>query len=276
MDNIAIFSQECIDRGAQDPFLALFSLYRVGHYENNSTTCLWHWRVLEKETVVIYCEDGEGYIEDDRGFRSIKAGDLLIIAPGVPHRYGNVKGGFWTIGWAHVIGSKHDKMIGCRGEKQPIITKGSNALRDSLKRLPRIMSDENLSSLQLASFDFLHAVQDLNHSVQESSNHDDKILELKNFIEIHYAKNCSLDELSEKISLSKYQLINRFNKTLGVSPIEYVNQRKIYHATRFLSFTNDPIARISEKVGIQDAYYFSRLFKKIIGVSPRQYRKRGY
>ena len=276
MDNIVIIRKELIEKGKEDPLLSLFSLFSVGHYVDNNSTCLLNWRVFEKETVMIYCEAGEGYIEDDRGFRSIKPGDLLIIAPKVPHRYGNKKGSFWTIGWAHVIGDHHDKVIQCRGSKRPILTIGSEMIKDSLQRLPRILAEESFGSLQLATANLLHAIQDLNYSQADELKHDDKILELKNFIEIAYPKYITLESLAKRIGLSKFQLIKRFNHAMGVSPIVYVNQRRVYHSTRMLSFTNHSIGKIAEKVGIQDAYYFSRLFKKIMGVSPRQYRKKGY
>ncbi len=276
MDNIVIIRKELIEMGKENPLLSLFSLFSVGHYIKGDAHRLYHWRTLENESVIIYCEDGEGFVEDERGFRSIKAGDLLIIPAQVPHRYGNKKGTYWTIGWAHVIGSQQDQIIKYNDEKRPFITKGTEMIKDSLLRLPRILAEESIGSLQLATADLLHAIQDLNYSRADEEKHDDKILELKNYIERSYAKETSLDSLSKRIGLSKFQLIKRFNRALGVSPIEYVNQRRIYHATRMLSFTNHSITQIAEKVGIQDAYYFSRIFKKVMGVSPRQYRKKGY
>jgi AraC-like DNA-binding protein len=276
MDNIVNLRKDLLERATHDPFLSLICLDSVGHYVNNTTTYFHNWRILPEETVVIYCEDGLGYIEDDKGFKEIKPKDLLIIAPGVPHRYGNKDGSFWTIGWAHIRGSEHAKMIQCHAETQPKIVTGSLNLRDALRRLPRILSEENLDSLKLATIDFMHAMQDLNNAKKESAKRDDKILELKNYIEKNYKKNLSLNDLARRIDMSKYQLIKRFKSSMDVSPIEYLNQRRVYHATRMLSFTNEPIGLIAEKVGVLDPYYFSRLFKKIVGVSPRQYRKRGH
>jgi AraC family transcriptional regulator of arabinose operon len=54
----------------------------------------------------------------------------------------------------------------------------------------------------------------------------------------------------------------------------YFNHLKIQKACQYLHFTDDRINQIADQLGIGDSYYFSRLFKKLMGISPVEYRKR--
>src|SRR5690606_40995788 len=60
---------------------------------------------------------------------------------------------------------------------------------------------------------------------------------------------------------------------LGYSPIEYFNHLKIQHACQLLQFSDRRIFEIALAIGIEDPYYFSRLFSTQMGISPKQYRK---
>jgi YesN/AraC family two-component response regulator len=62
-------------------------------------------------------------------------------------------------------------------------------------------------------------------------------------------------------------------KTIGISPMQYLYQFRIAQAKRLLSTTNDKISSICKDVGIEDQGYFSKLFRKLEGMSPIQYRR---
>jgi YesN/AraC family two-component response regulator len=64
-----------------------------------------------------------------------------------------------------------------------------------------------------------------------------------------------------------------FKKKTGLSPLAYFNQLKVQHACELLKKTDLKMNQICYKVGIEDSLYFSRLFSKIIGMSPTEYRK---
>ncbi|MBO5099557.1 MAG: helix-turn-helix transcriptional regulator, partial [Clostridia bacterium] len=66
---------------------------------------------------------------------------------------------------------------------------------------------------------------------------------------------------------------NLFTEIMGVSPINYVIDQRMNAAADMLTNTTFPISEISKKVGYEDSYYFSRLFKNRVGVSPVRYRK---
>lgn len=85
-------------------------------------------------------------------------------------------------------------------------------------------------------------------------------------------KRLTLDEIARHVGYSTSHFLTLFNKRTGYSPLAYFNQLKIQQACQLLDFSNMKINQICYKIGIEDTYYFSRLFRKIMGMSPRQYK----
>ena len=82
----------------------------------------------------------------------------------------------------------------------------------------------------------------------------------------------SLEEIAKSVNLSSSHFSALFKKKTGFSPIEYYNHLKIQKACQYLLFTDLRVKEISYKLGINDPYYFSRLFSKVMGMAPNDYR----
>jgi transcriptional regulator GlxA family with amidase domain len=82
-----------------------------------------------------------------------------------------------------------------------------------------------------------------------------------------------LEALAETVSLSKFHFIKKYKELTGTTPINHFIHLKVERACHLLDVTTKSINEISFAVGYEDAYYFSRIFKKIMGVSPSQYRR---
>ena len=63
-----------------------------------------------------------------------------------------------------------------------------------------------------------------------------------------------------------------FAETVGSTPRRYLEERRIEHAARALVETEQTIAQIAQSVGYSDPYHFSRVFKRVMGMPPKQYR----
>jgi transcriptional regulator GlxA family with amidase domain len=94
------------------------------------------------------------------------------------------------------------------------------------------------------------------------------------FMQQHLEHMVSLEELASAVNLSVSHYSNTFRKKTGYSPIVYFNHLKIQHACQYLQFTTLRVNEISSKLGIEDPYYFSRMFTKIMGLSPVEYRNK--
>ena len=109
----------------------------------------------------------------------------------------------------------------------------------------------------------------------ESTREKNFIVErVKNYIEEHYAEDLSLAELNGLVHSNEFYLSHVFKKATGYSPKEYILRRRIGKAQCLLSYTSLSLTEISARVGYDDSNYFSRAFKKIIGMSPRLYRQK--
>lgn len=96
---------------------------------------------------------------------------------------------------------------------------------------------------------------------------------LKEYLDQNYASKITLDMLAEKFFINKFYLTRIFKEQFGESVTEYLLQVRITKAKQSLRFTDKPIEEIAHECGMQDANYFSRIFKKVEGVSPGEYRK---
>lgn len=92
-------------------------------------------------------------------------------------------------------------------------------------------------------------------------------------IDAHYKENITLDSLVELTHVSKYYLIHAFTREYGISPINYVISCRIEEAKQLLKNDDYTLSLISRMLGFSSQSYFSQTFKKIVGISPNEYRK---
>ena len=83
-----------------------------------------------------------------------------------------------------------------------------------------------------------------------------------------------LQEFARAAGLSVSHFAAVFREKTGYAPIEYFIQLKVQKACQFLLFSPITIKEISAQLGISDQYYFSRMFSKVMGLSPREYRRK--
>ncbi len=94
-----------------------------------------------------------------------------------------------------------------------------------------------------------------------------------NFIDFHYMEPLSLESLSARFSVNKNYLSSRFHREKGMTITDYINQIRVNRATSLLRNTSRSVQQIAEQCGFTDANYFTRIYKKIQGFTPNEYRK---
>lgn len=92
------------------------------------------------------------------------------------------------------------------------------------------------------------------------------------FINLNISSNLTVKKVAYEVGLSPDYLTRLFKKELGVNIITYINQKRIYTSLELLKNTNLSIEEISDLIGLNNTSYFYTLFKKEMGVSPKQYR----
>lgn len=108
---------------------------------------------------------------------------------------------------------------------------------------------------------------------QESSHPLPYVERMKSYIRDNFQKDITLESVSEYVSLHPSYCSTIFKKSEGKTVTEYINTMRINHAKELLETTNYRIGDVGVMSGISDPYYFSRVFNKLSGVSPSDYRK---
>ena len=105
-----------------------------------------------------------------------------------------------------------------------------------------------------------------------SSDGNPAVLQSKNFMWNNYMKKLTLNEIAGQVHLNPQYFSVLFKRETGESVTTYLTNVRVDHAKLLLKDTSIPINEVARRVGYDDPDYFSRLFRKASGTTPRQYR----
>jgi len=137
----------------------------------------------------------------------------------------------------------------------------------------KIFQAEDIESLEKLVIDFVNTCFSYIDNQAKQQYQSEYIYKIKDYVSINYQKEISLHAISGHLNLNESYLSNLFKKETGFNFIDYLNKFRIQKALELLSTTNIKVSDVAEKVGFNNISYFSRLFKKITGVSPKQVKK---
>ncbi|MBA4701393.1 MAG: helix-turn-helix transcriptional regulator [Ruminococcus sp.] len=112
-----------------------------------------------------------------------------------------------------------------------------------------------------------------NSRIFESPHKNYVVNQIIQYFNKHYSEKISLDQIAQNMYLSTLYISKLFKSETGDTPINYLIQLRMEKARKLME--TEPassIQSIASQVGYEDAYYFSKLFKKHFGVSPSKYR----
>ena len=96
---------------------------------------------------------------------------------------------------------------------------------------------------------------------------------IKEFVDVHISKGIGISELARLVGLSQFHFIRAFKHSVGLSPYQYVLSERIIVAKELLSQRDRSIADVALAVGFSDASQLSRVFRKLVGVTPAAFRR---
>lgn len=216
-------------------------------------------------------------IEVQGELRAYPPESLMIWRPGDSHRYGNEHQP-WNHSWLHGEGALISKLL-----RRLKLARPPAPLAVPPQFLQRFLSgvDTELSDhlapdpviLQNLLENWLRRVA--RHMQQEprSQRATAKMLQMKLCLDRHYTHPWSLAQLAREHGISVPHLGSEFKRCFGRAPLEYLIGQRLQHAKDLLGRSDLQIAEISQRVGYENAFYFSRLFRKHTGHSPLAYRK---
>ncbi|WP_158796449.1 AraC family transcriptional regulator [Pedobacter sp. L105] len=252
----------------------------IGYYPNAK----FHYRkrpLGTDQNILIYCVEGKGKVTIDKTNYTVVPGDFFVIPCNVSHYYKSDEKDPWTIYWCHFKGEQADAIV------QYIVTKESSfknkiefleeriAFFDQLyANLEKGYSLDNLTYVNILFLQFLATfLFNDKFSINLVEKTDNFLENSIVYMQENINRNLTLSDLATNVNYSASHYSARFRHRTGFSPIEYFNQLKIQKACQYLQFTDFRVKEIASKIGISDPYYFTRLFGKTMGFSPKEYRE---
>lgn len=130
----------------------------------------------------------------------------------------------------------------------------------------------------MATAMFMLLMGNLSRCYAQSRNPDSRALlrigETISQLETKYDQEINLDDMANQAGMSKRSFLRTFKAATDKTPIAYLIQLRINRAAKLLASEKDSITDIAFKVGFSDSNYFTRQFRKVMGLSPRQFRLR--
>lgn len=274
----------------QEEILSALCIYAIGYFPyaaNHYIKRPHGMKGAEGQYLLNYIVEGEGWCEIEGKRYDVKANQFFIFPMNKPHAYGSVQGKKWTVYWVRFGGSLAS-YYSAGFEKPTTVKVGvtsrirfrQNTFEEMYNVLDKGFTLDSLcyaSSLlftYLGSFMFLNTYRNsMTNTTIDVTNKFSLLQELTHFMQERLEERLTLKEISDYSGYSVTQISDIFRKNTGYAPMAYFNIMKMQHACWLLTHTTLKINQICYKSGIEDPYYFSRLFKKIIGVSPQSYRE---
>ncbi len=230
--------------------------------------------------ILIYCTDGKGTIETGGQTYHLGKTCAFCIPRGQKHRYYADRDDPWSILWVHFKG-EHTKYFPLDSPKIIHMNsrQGNNRMMVLFNLLFRVLE----KNYTLGNFIYLSQVLSLilseiyfREKTDESLMQDRHVTAVIRFMYQNLSRNLTLEEISGEVRLSKSYLSSIFKAQTGKAPMEFFIHLKMQEACELLKSTDLYIYEVSSRLGYEDPYYFSRLFKKTVGLSPRDYKRGDY
>lgn len=231
-------------------------------------------------TRAYFFREGQGSIEINHRTYLPQPGQLFILPAGQNVRFDTSPDNTFGKYWCHLSAEVGDvNLFRLISVPHCVTVKDEPALEQLFLRMIACDQDHALASVLtikscllelLAVFFDLAAADgyDIRPNASADTHHIQVLLE---YIDEHLATRITLAKLADLVHFHPQYLVLYFKAALGVSPIAYVNRKRIEQARQMLTTVDMSVTEVAHAVGMEP-YYFSRMFKKQIGFSPRDYR----
>jgi AraC-like DNA-binding protein len=230
------------------------------------------------EFQIVYISEGKGVFTSENITYSVKAGSVLLILPGIKHLYRPLLETGWHEYWVGFKGAYFSGLIK-EGRFSPDQVFFQIGLHDSILSLFNLIFDEIHAQRPLYQIKACAAILSLIAEVltrdrrKEQLNSYQKTVEkAKCLMESNVFSAINLPSISEQLGISTSRLNEIFKTYTSMTPYQYYIQIKIYKAESLLEQQDLSVKEVAYKMGFEDQYYFSRLFKNKTGVSPSKWK----
>lgn len=231
-----------------------------------------------------YVEEGDGSLTYQNQTYIMKKGDCAFIDCRNKYSQSSSSKNLWSLKWVHFFGSNmseiYSKYLERGGEVCfSVDNKKSNPF---IHILDLIMETANSSSyirdmkINEILSQLLTILMEYSWNPEKGKISNTKCLNISNvkaFIDKKFTEKIALEMVANQFNVNKSYLLRLFKENTGLTVNNYILQKRILMAKNELRFSNKTLDVIAEDCGFDSANYFIRIFKKIEGLTPGEYRK---
>jgi len=232
-----------------------------------------------------YVYEGKGYLTVDGMEYEIKAGTCFLVPPSsvVSYRpHFKDQWGYYFVSFNGLYAESYLERLNLSVSSPISKCDCSDAISRCFEMI--LTASQLKKSMDLQALSGFYALLAIlaEHSttgqskIQTMSKQSDYIRQAIEFIETNYARQITVEEISSYVGINRKYLTKLFNELMSDSPKNYLIQFRIQKACSLLRKSNLTIQEISHSVGYTDALVFSKIFKKVIGTCPREYRSANF
>ncbi len=249
-------------------------LHSFGPYVRNHW--LFHYVISGKGT--LRCNDEKNNTTEYR----LEKGSGFLIEPGYVNTYWADKEDPWEYVWVEFGGLRAKKFLESAGLScthpifYPDVPEHGNEVHREIEEIIRY---ETLSDAGQIGHLYLFMDKLVRYSTSRQRKQGGKLSEFYAkeaiaFIEQNYGSNITVEDIAHRCKLDRSYFGKVFKNVMGQSPQEFLIQYRMARAADELIITDESISAVGESVGYPNQLHFSRAFKSVYGVPPREYRQR--
>lgn len=245
--------------------------------------CWRNWREIDyvpSYNKLYFICSGEGWLKIGNTEFHPTVGQLILMPAGVTQSYSAINENTFTKYWCHFSAKVGETNLFDMIESPHFIdVKDIPRLECLFNDLIKNYLSNNFSSafkvksilLEILSYFIENTkIEDITLKHTKSSEILNAVID---HIENHLSENITVAELAQIAHFNPSYFIRFFKKNTGISPIHYLNQTRLEKAKKMLSYSDLNISEISEKIGFNDLFHFSKSFKNYTGFSPSEFKK---
>ena len=233
-------------------------------------------RINSHVMTIEYIIDGCGTILINGKELHPQKGDVYMLPQNSNHVYFSNPDNPWKKIWINVSGPLVEAIVSSYGLKHVNLVKESGTLK-YFERIIAICGKISSKSEvnEKVALVFHELISALSRAVSDTvQKYSDEVLIMKDYLDSHINENVSSAQLASLIYKSKSQAIRIFKAEMNTTPYDYLLERRFAQAKSLLQSTNLLIKEIAYRCGFTDEHYFSDMFKRKCGTSPREYRNK--
>jgi AraC family transcriptional activator of pobA len=220
-------------------------------------------------TEIVYYLDGSGYLTQGEKRLHYEPGFASIYQPGLEHSdTPNSNGTQICIGAS-----------GCGAEKLPTgmwaIDEGvTQCIQLILKEMSSPSAKNNQERLDILTGWLVLELRRITGENKAKASGSDYVDKARQILDSQFNEQIDLQELASKLYINPDYLRHIFKQSLGESPLNYLIRKRLDAACELLNFTDLPVGEVAKRIGLDNVYYFSRIFRKRLGLTPSEYRQK--